>query len=174
MTIDRAAVNADFVTDYVTSLKLILTTAESCTAGTIISMLCDIEGSGEFTDCGFVTYSRDAKERILQVNPSTIDEYSLTSEEVAREMAIGALKNSPANVAVASTGVAGPEPMDGIPPGVVCLAWVFRSTTDGDFVLFSRTVQFQRDREQIRKDASIFAINGVMHFHQQLLDSKAE
>lgn len=93
------------VLSYLKENHLILTTAESCTAGQIIHLLAKIPGSGECLDAGFVVYSENAKKRILNVKQNTIDDYTLTSEEVAREMAQGALKHSLANVVVATTGL---------------------------------------------------------------------
>lgn len=66
-----------------------LCTAESCTAGLIAALVADIPGSGAVLDCGFVTYSEQAKQRCLGVDPQTIERFGLTSEEVAREMALG-------------------------------------------------------------------------------------
>lgn len=174
MTIEQTSIDADLINSYLTSQKLVLTTAESCTAGTIVATLSDIEGCGGFMDCGYVTYSQESKQRLLQVQSSTINTFTLYSEEVAREMAIGALKDSSANVAVATTGVAGAEPMDGIPPGTVCVAWAFQRSPQHHVIVFSRTIHLRGDREQIRKEASNYAINGVVHFHRKLLDGITE
>jgi len=102
LTIDRIAIDSDPLVAYLTSQRLVVATAESCTAGTIVATLSDIEGCGEFLECGFVT-SRESKHQLLDVKSSTIDIYTLTSEEVAREMAQGALRNSRANVAIATS-----------------------------------------------------------------------
>src|SRR5690606_27436565 len=111
------------VVNYLRQNSLILTTAESCTAGLIIALLSDAEGCGSVLECGYVVYSVPAKKRLLNVKQATIDQYNLTSEAVAREMAFGALHDSTANIAVATTGVAGPDPVDGIPAGTICFAW---------------------------------------------------
>lgn len=174
MSIDHTSFSHDLVSSYMNSQQLVLTTAESCTAGTIVATLADIEGCGAFMDCGYVTYSRESKQRLLQVKSATIEKFTLSSEEVAREMAIGALKDSKANVAVATTGVAGPAPMEGVPPGLVCVAWAYQKSSPADIVLFSRTVNFRGDREQIRKQASNYAINGIIHFHRKVLDGISE
>src|SRR4051812_48300189 len=102
---------------YLKNENLVLTTAESCTAGRIIHLLAKYPGSGECLDAGFVVYSKRAKKRILKVKQTTIDKYTLTSEEVAIEMVLGALEHSDANVAISSTGIAGPKPMDGVSVG---------------------------------------------------------
>jgi PncC family amidohydrolase len=89
--------------------------------------LSEVEGSGEYIECGYVVYSPQAKKRLLHVSAHTIETFNLTSVEVAREMALGALQDSTANVAVATTGILGPEDVDGIPAGTICFAWAFQS-----------------------------------------------
>ena len=74
-----------------------------------------------------MVYSSEAKQRLLNVSPHTIKTFNLTSCEVAREMALGALLDSTANVAVATTGILGPEDVDGIPAGTVCFAWAYQT-----------------------------------------------
>lgn len=63
---------ADETVDYLREHGLVLTTAESCTAGKIVTLLSEVEGSGEFIECGYVVYSPQAKQRLLRVNPYTI------------------------------------------------------------------------------------------------------
>lgn len=87
---------------------LMLATAESCTGGLIAGLLTSIAGSSGMIDRGFVTYSNEAKSEMLDVPMALIEKHGAVSEQVAREMAEGALKNSRANVAVSVTGVAGP------------------------------------------------------------------
>ncbi len=87
---------------------LMLATAESCTGGLIAGLITSVPGSSDVLDCGFVTYSNDAKTRMVGVPPELIAGHGAVSEEVARAMAEGALKHSSADIAVAVTGVAGP------------------------------------------------------------------
>ena len=115
--------------DYLKRHKLYLTTAESCTAGMVVALLAKHPGSGECLDSGHVVYSPAAKKRLLGVSQHTLDNFNLTSEEVARAMAKGALDGSPANVAVATTGVAGPGPQGEIPAGT-CLLYTSPSPRD--------------------------------------------
>lgn len=94
---------------------------------------------------------------ILGVNKETIDRCNLTSEEVAREMVLGALQISEANVAVANTGVAGPDSGEGgIPAGTVCFAWAFRMHSAPQ--VFSETRHFAGDRNTVRQAAAEYAI----------------
>lgn len=85
-----------------------IATAESCTGGLIAAALTDIPGSSDVVDAGFVTYSNGAKTRMLGVATGTLAAHGAVSEEVAAEMASGALAGSDASFAVAVTGIAGP------------------------------------------------------------------
>ena len=95
-------------------------TAESCTGGMVSAALTDIPGSSDVVDRGFVTYTNEAKMEMLGVRPETLDAYGAVSEETARELAEGALKNSRADLAVSITGIAGPGGSDFKPEGRVC------------------------------------------------------
>lgn len=85
-----------------------LATAESCTGGLIAASLTEIAGSSDVVECGFVTYSNEAKEEMLGVPAAMIREHGAVSAEVAEAMAKGALAQSRADVAVSATGIAGP------------------------------------------------------------------
>lgn len=85
-----------------------LATAESCTGGLIGGALTDIAGSSDVFDRGFITYTNVAKARMIDVDTATLRAHGAVSEEVAREMALGAVKTSGSDIAVAVTGVAGP------------------------------------------------------------------
>lgn len=87
---------------------LMLATAESCTGGLIAGLLTSIAGSSGMVDRGFVTYSNEAKSEMLDVPMAMIAQHGAVSEQVAREMAEGALRHSHANVSVSVTGIAGP------------------------------------------------------------------
>ncbi|GLS29707.1 nicotinamide-nucleotide amidase [Mesorhizobium albiziae] len=89
--------------------KILSATAESCTGGMIISVLTDIPGSSSMVDRGFVTYSNDAKIEMLGVSPVTLDAHGAVSRDTALEMAAGALARSHAGIALAVTGIAGPD-----------------------------------------------------------------
>nr|WP_288466455.1 CinA family protein [uncultured Pseudomonas sp.] len=154
--------------DYLKRHKLYLTTAESCTAGMVVALLAKYPGSGECLDSGHVVYSPAAKKRLLGVSQHTLDNFNLTSEEVARAMAKGALDGSTANVAVATTGVAGPDPQGDIPAGTLCFAWAFR-LADGSMQLYSSTEHFAGDRSRILDEAARFALLRLPERHAQLL-----
>ena len=97
-----------------------IATAESCTAGLIAGEITAVSGSSAIFDRGFVTYTNDAKVEMLGVSRASLDQFGAVSEQVAKEMAEGALKNSNANFAISVTGIAGPGGSDNKPEGRVC------------------------------------------------------
>jgi len=99
-----------------------IVTAESCTAGLLSGALTDPAGASDVFDRGFVTYSNAAKTELLGVRRETLLAHGAVSEEVAVEMARGALQRSAADTAVAITGIAGPGPSEHKPEGRVCFA----------------------------------------------------
>jgi PncC family amidohydrolase len=159
------------VGEYLQENSLRLATAESCTAGLVISLLGEVSGCGEWLECGFITYSPEAKRQVLNVDHRTIERYGLSSEEVAREMARGALKNSGANVAIANTGVAGPDDApDGTKAGTVCFAWAFHDE-DGRNPIYSETRVFEGGRNSVRRAASEYAIANIPNYHRHAKES---
>jgi len=105
-------------------------TAESCTGGMVIAALTDIPGSSNVVERGFVTYTNRAKEEMLGVTRASLDAFGAVSEQVAKEMAEGALTHSAADLAVSITGIAGPGGSEFKPEGRVCfgLAMTGRAT----------------------------------------------
>ena len=99
-----------------------IATAESCTAGLIAGAITEVAGSSDIFDRGFVTYTNTAKQDMLGVSAATLEAVGAVSEEVAREMADGALARSQAERAVAVTGIAGPGGSEFKPEGRVCFA----------------------------------------------------
>ena len=157
--------------EYLHNNGLLLATAESCTAGRIITLLAEVPGSGSSVECGYVVYSPEAKQRLLGVSPDTIKQFNLTSVEVAREMVEGALDDSPATVAVATTGLCGNEDVDGIPAGTVCFAWGF--VANGRRSVFTQQLRFFCDRGTMQHDAALHALHMLPHFHQRMLAGEA-
>lgn len=137
--------------------KLTLATAESCTGGVIASILSDAPGAGDLFHGGFVLYTK-AHKIAFGIPKALIDAKGIVSEDVARTMAEGALKHSPADLAVAVTGVAGPEPDDeGNPVGLVCIAAARRERET-----LARTYHFKsQDRGEIRCKAAKEALKLV-------------
>ncbi len=100
------------------SLRIVC--AESCTGGMLAALMTEVAGSSDVFDRGFVTYSNAAKIDMLGVSVATLAAYGAVSEQVAREMAAGALARSAAQIAVSITGIAGPGGSEFKPEGRVC------------------------------------------------------
>jgi nicotinamide-nucleotide amidase len=105
---DEQRAAAARVLDLCRARGLKLAMAESCTGGAVAAALTDIPGSSDVVDCGFVTYSNEAKQHLLGVAAATLAAHGAVSRETAEAMARGALAASGADLAVAITGVAGP------------------------------------------------------------------
>jgi nicotinamide-nucleotide amidase len=134
-----------------------LVTAESCTGGWAAQAVTAVAGSSEWFERGFVTYSDAAKQDLLGVKASTLKNHGAVSEETAREMAQGALERSRGTVALAVTGIAGPSGGNPEKPvGMVCFAWA-----SGHGVK-SETRRFSGDRESVRRQSVIRALEGVL------------
>ncbi len=150
---------------YLKDNDLVVATAESCTAGLIAGRLADASGLGSSLDVGYVVYSPAAKCSRLGVSKQTIERFGLTSEEVAREMALGAVERSHASIAVADTGLAD-EPPEGsdVPSGTVCFAWAVR--TDDGARIFSETRHFAGSRNVVRRSAADYGLERIPHYHR--------
>lgn len=104
-----------------------LATAESCTGGGIAYYLTEVAGSSAWFDCSFVTYSNAAKQALLQVHPQTLAAYGAVSEQTASEMLAGTLAHSQAQLAIVTTGIAGPDGGTvSKPVGTIYLGWQLR------------------------------------------------
>jgi len=136
----------------------VLVTAESCTGGGLASAITEVPGCSAWFDRGFVTYSNLSKVELLEVEPQLLYEQGAVSEAVVRAMVQGALNHSVADLAVAISGVAGPQ--GGTPEkpvGTVCLAWQRRGRNAD-----SRLVQLPGNREAVREAAIRLALEGVL------------
>ena len=99
-----------------------IVSAESCTAGLLSASLTEIPGSSAFFEQGYITYSNNSKTSVLGVENKTLKKYGAVSEQVAKQMAKGALKRSNSTIAISITGIAGPGGSDCKPEGLVCFA----------------------------------------------------
>ncbi|MGA9369923.1 MAG: nicotinamide-nucleotide amidohydrolase family protein [Steroidobacteraceae bacterium] len=129
-----------------------MVTAESCTAGWIAKALTDVPGSSQWVDSGYVTYSNIAKMRDLGVSERTLAEHGAVSEATVREMANGALRATGVEMAIAVSGIAGPD--GGTAEKPVGTVWFAVATVEasGPAALCERR-QFSGDREQVRRQA---------------------
>lgn len=144
------------------SRGLLLTTAESCTGGGVAQAITEIAGSSDWFDCGFITYSNASKTDMLDVSAALIAQHGAVSEEIAAAMAEGAVANSNAHVALATTGIAGPTgAVPGKPVGTVCLAWSKDGTTHTERLVL------QGDRQAVRQQTVAHALKGLLKFLTQ-------
>lgn len=146
--------------------NIVITTAESCTAGLIAATIAQTPGSSAWLESGFVVYSAKAKNSILEVSLDTIKEHDITSTEVSSEMAWGALKKSTANVALAVTGVAGPSGgTDEIPVGTVCMSWIMKA--NNEVCTHDEKKVFKGSRNQIRQDVVKYILEQLMKYYTE-------
>lgn len=154
------------VARFMSEQSLVLVTAESCTAGLIAATLADVPGAGQLLDCAFVTYTPEAKKRCLGLDAGLLRRCNLTSEAVARAMALGAARNSPASVAIANTGVTD-DTADGVEPGTQCYAWLFRAgAADARPAVYTETRHFSGGRNAIRQASARYALSRLPHYYQ--------
>jgi nicotinamide-nucleotide amidase len=161
--------------------RLLLTTAESCTAGGIAYAVTSVAGSSAWFERGFVTYSNESKLQVLGVSPVYMRDFGAVSEPVARSMALGALSHSAAQAAIAVTGIAGP---DGATPdksvGTICFAWAIRRRAAEGFEraqggmtapwVRTATRHFEGDRAAVRAQAIVAALEGQIALLEQRQD----
>ena len=134
-------------------------TAESCTGGLIAKTFTDLAGSSDWFERGFVTYSNQAKNEMLAVPLSVIEDYGAVSEAVATAMASGALRHSRADYSVAVTGVAGPGGgSDEKPVGTV---WIALASAEQ---MLAKRYQFDGDRQAVRAATLVAAITALLDF----------
>lgn len=130
--------------------ELRLVTAESCTGGWIAKVLTDVPGSSAWFLGGVVAYSNVLKQSLLGVRSSTLASHGAVSEATAREMAVGALETLGGQIAVAVTGIAGPDGgQPGKPVGTVWFAWAWRHDEEIDTRVACEV--FTGDREAVRR-----------------------
>jgi len=137
----------EFVAKLLTEQRLTIAVAESCTGGMLAHRLTNVPGSSDYFERGFVTYSNQAKIDNLGVSPSTLEQYGAVSAETAVEMARGARKVSGTDIAIATTGIAGPS--GGTPEkpvGLVYIALAFRGDTVSKRFVFGKDRLMNKDR----------------------------
>jgi nicotinamide-nucleotide amidase len=145
---------------------LMLATAESCTGGGVAQAITEVAGSSSWFERGFVTYSNLSKQQMLGVREATIKQHGAVSEMTVREMVEGALQHSTAHVALAVSGIAGPDGGTADKPvGTVWFAWGLKHDE-------TRAQRFQLDgnRAEVRAQAVHIALQGIV----DLLDKRTE
>ena len=125
-----------------------LTTAESCTGGAISEAITSVSGSSQWFEFGFVTYANSAKRQLLGVSEETLEQYGAVSEQVVKQMAQGAIKQSEADYAIAVSGVAGPDGgTEEKPVGTVWVCWQTPSQ------IWTHKLVLSGDRQAVRTEA---------------------
>ncbi len=140
------------------NLKLV--TVESCTGGNLAKLVTDIPGSSAWFECGFITYSNNSKTQLVQVPPELIAQQGAVSQKVALAMAKGALAVTDGDIAISTTGIAGPGGETPEKPiGTVCFGF---ATKDG---IFSTDKQlFNGNREAVRNQSIRHCLKCLCHY----------
>lgn len=138
-----------------------LVTAESCTGGWVAKSCTDLAGSSRWYRGGVVAYTNDLKTSLLGVPASTLAVQGAVSEATVRAMAVGALDRLGGDVAVAVSGIAGPDGgSPDKPVGTVWFAWAVR--TAGEVAVEARMHRLEGDRDRVRRQAVELALQGVL------------
>ncbi len=151
----------DLMSDLFSKLKAkgwMMTTAESCTGGLIAAAITGVPGSSAVFDRGFITYSNDSKKEMLGVKDDTLAAHGAVSEQTAREMVDGALRKSRAHLAMAVTGIAGPD--GGTPEKPVGLVFIGYGLR-GDEPKVARH-HFHGPREAVREQTAATALHHAL------------
>ncbi len=139
------------------SARQMVATAESCTGGMIAASMTNLAGSSDWFDCGFVTYSNNAKMQMLGVDSATLDGSGAVSSATVSEMALGAVSRSNATIACAVSGVAGPGGGSVEKPvGTVWIAWA------GPAGVRQQQFLFPGNRDEIRQRTVEEALRGLI------------
>lgn len=142
--------------------NLTITTAESCTGGLIAATLVNVPGISSYLNEGYITYSNEAKEKLLGVFHETLEQYGAVSMRTAEEMARGARRAAEADISIISTGIAGPDGgTKEKPVGLVYLACAYKNGVNVERHLFDG------DRQEIRRASVQAALALVLHTIQQ-------
>lgn len=142
--------------------KLHISTAESLTGGLLASCIVDVPGASEVFEEGYITYSDAVKHKVLGVSKEDLKEYTAVSSIVAKQMAEGAARLSGSDIAVATTGYAGPGPAeDGTPAGTVYICVFYRGMSGEDAKAAIRKYNFSGDRNSVRRKTAKEAVKLV-------------
>jgi PncC family amidohydrolase len=141
------------ISDKLTEKNLTLGIAESCTGGFISNQITNLPGASRFFEIAVISYSERAKKSLLGIRASFLKKHGVVSEETSAAMAAAVRKAGNTDVSLSVTGIAGPETTEGKDIGLV-----FISVAIGDLVE-SRGVRFTGDREEIKRRASLEALN---------------
>lgn len=148
---------SEAIRDIMVEKGLTLGLAESCTGGNISRQVVSASGSSAYYKGGIVSYSNQAKQSLLGVSPDSLEQYGAVSEQVAKEMAEGALNVFHSDIAASVTGIAGPD--GGSESKPVGTFWVGLAMKGKETWAFK--INFNRDRERNIEFVSIFVMNTI-------------
>ena len=149
--------------EWLTEAGVKLATAESCTGGLVSMAMCSASSSADYFSSGFVTYTNDAKMRLLKVDQRTLEKYTAVSQATAREMAAGAKAQSGESVSLSVTGYAGPDDgPDGTPAGTIWFGWGFPNGT-----IKAEIKQYGGDSESVINQAALFTLTRLKELLQE-------
>jgi len=143
---------------------MMLATAESCTGGGVAQAITEVAGSSVWFERGFVTYSNLSKQQMLGVREYTLEQHGAVSEMTVREMVAGALAHSAAQVALAVSGIAGPD--GGTPEKPVGTVWFAWGIKGGE--IHAQRYQIDGNRAEVRAKSVQIALQGVVNILNQL------
>ena len=146
---------------------IMLATAESCTGGGVAQAITEVAGSSAWFERGFVTYSNLSKQQMLGVRETTLKQYGAVSEMTVREMVAGALQHSTAQVALAVSGIAGPDGGTADKPvGTVWFAWGIKHGET-----HAQRHQLSGNRAEVREQSVRIALQGVSNLLNKLSET---
>ncbi len=146
---------------------LMLATAESCTGGGVAQAITDVAGSSTWFERGFIAYSNQAKQQMLGVREATLNQHGAVSEATVREMVAGALQHSTAQVALAVSGIAGPDGGTADKPvGTVWFAWGIKHGA-----IHAQRHQINGNRAEVRAQSVHIALQGILDLLNQLTET---
>ena len=151
--------------------NLTVATAESCTGGGIGAAFTDLAGSSAWFNGGIISYSNEAKQQLLGVSEQTLSDYGAVSEEVVRQMVAGACRQLNSNMAVAVSGVAGPDGGSPEKPvGTVWIAWAHGDKGGDNADITCRCFLFEGDRAAVREATVNASVTGLLGLLEEPLE----
>lgn len=156
--------NAEKLVNLLIEKKLHITTAESCTGGMVASRLVDVANASKVFNVAYVTYANEAKEKYLNVDSKTIEKYGVVSEEVTKQMALGALKEANADISIVTSGIAGPTGgTEYKPVGMVCFGVAIKDN------VYTSTKYFGNiGRNKVRSMATEYIIDFAINLIEKM------
>lgn len=156
--------NAEKLVNLLIEKKLHITTAESCTGGMVASRIVDVANASKVFNVAYVTYANEAKEKYLNVDSKTIEKYGVVSEEVTKQMALGALKEANADISIVTSGIAGPTGgTEYKPVGMVCFGVGIKDN------VYTSTKYFENiGRNKVRSMATEYIIDFAINLIEKM------